>query len=254
MRASTFTRSVLATCATDSVKRNRCLGRTWLPPPERITSRGSVAGTVPQAEAEGFERRSPGTWGVLQTGGVRTIESRITMPGPGDELKATLTEQHEHVKELMEAVKNSHGDGRRHAFDEFRVFLAAHEAAEAECVHSVGKAELDDADVVDERISEEDEAGEAIAGLEDLGTDHEEFLGRFNELSKNVIDHAEAEEHEELPKVLEAASDDEIDGMLETLSRVPTLAPLGTSGAGIPFEELLATARRAFNPSRGGAS
>jgi hypothetical protein len=168
------------------------------------------------------------------------------MSGPGDELKAILTEQHEHIKELMEAVRSSHGDGRRQTFDEFRVFLAAHEAAEAECVHSVGKTELGNADVVDDRVSEEDAAGEAIAELEDLGTGHEEFMERFDELSKNVIDHAEAEEHEELPKLLDAANDDEIDGMLEALSRVPRLAPLGTSGAGIPFEELLATARRAF--------
>jgi hemerythrin superfamily protein len=158
-----------------------------------------------------------------------------------DEVKATLSSQHIEIKGLMDAVRDSHGLQRVAAFEKFKTFLAAHEAAEEQWVHAAGKADLDDTDVVDRRMAEENEAGEAITELERLGTHHDDFPYKFETLTGDVIDHAEAEEHRELPRLLEVADDAEVERMLAALKHVPRLVWHITGPH--PFMELLTSAR-----------
>jgi len=117
-----------------------------------------------------------------------------------EQLTSTLTEQHQHIKTLMETVVAREEASREPAFAELCRFLAAHEAAEEECMHTPAKQDLDgDTTVVDQRVEEEDEAGKAIAELERLGTKSPEFQDKFEKFRQAVIAHAEAESTRSFP-------------------------------------------------------
>jgi len=155
-----------------------------------------------------------------------------------------LTEQHRRIKTLMETVVVCEGVPRQDAFSELCRFLAAHEAAEEEGIHFPAR-ELAEDEVVDQRIEEEDEAGQAIAELERLGTDSPEFPDKFEQFRQAVVAHAEAEEHEELPKLRDALDDTKMIRIRHALSRVPELASQdGQNGAS--FREHLRAARVEF--------
>jgi len=167
-----------------------------------------------------------------------------------DQVTTTLTEQHQKIKTMMATVQDSDGDQRKSAFTQLCSFLAAHEAAEEECIHAVAKQDLSggDTQVVDKRVEEEDEAGKAITELEGLGTDSPEFAAKFEQLSKAVIAHAEAEEHQELPKLAGIATEDQLGRMQEALSRVPQLASRN-SGSNTSFKDQLQAAKSQFAQS-----
>ena len=163
-----------------------------------------------------------------------------------EQLTSMLTDQHNQIKTMMETVVARDGAERATAFAELCRFLAAHEAAEEECIHAPAKEELEgDTTVVDRRIQEEDEAGKAIAELERLGTDSQEFRDSFEKFRRAVIAHAEAEEHEELPKLNGILDEYEVTRMQDALSRVPDLASRN-GDQGMSFMEQLQSARAEF--------
>lgn len=163
-----------------------------------------------------------------------------------EELVSTLTEQHRHIKTLMETVSTSQDTARSDAFAELCYFLAAHEAAEEECIHSAAQELMEgDTTVVDQRIEEEDQAGQAIAELERLGTDSSDFPDKFEMFRRAVIAHAEAEEHEELPKLGGTLDATDVTRMREALSRVPDLASRN-GDTGTTFRDRLQAARADF--------
>lgn len=162
-----------------------------------------------------------------------------------EDVRSTLTEQHQTIKALMQAVEDSHGINRQAAFEKFKTFLAVHEAAEECCLHAVGRVDLDSTQVVDERVVEENRAAEAITRLEGLDADDDGFGTLFDQLGNDVVDHADAEEHDELPAVLSAAPDDEVERVLAALQRVPTIV-LDMAGTAT-FKELLTSATETFS-------
>jgi len=114
------------------------------------------------------------------------------------------------------------GNERATAFAELCRFVAAHEAAEEECIHAPAKEEIDgDTSVVDQRIEQEDKAGRAITELEALDTDSQELKDSFESFRRAVIAHAEAEEHQELPR-LYGVRDRLLMARAELRSGVPT--------------------------------
>lgn len=161
-------------------------------------------------------------------------------------ITSTITEQHRRIKTLMETVVVREGPERQDAFAELCRFLAAHEAAEEECIHIRAKEVLQgDTSVVDQRIEEEDKAGQAIAELERLGPDSPEFADKFEHFRGTVIAHAEAEEHDELPRLSEPFDEAEMVRIQQALSRVPDLASQGAQN-GASFKEHLQAARAEF--------
>jgi hypothetical protein len=162
-----------------------------------------------------------------------------------EDVRSTLSEQHETIKALMQAVKDSHGINRQAGFEKFKTFLAVHEAAEESYLHAAGRVDLGSTQVVDERIVEENRAAEAITRLEGLDADDDDFGTMFDKLSNDVLDHADAEEHDELPAVLSAAQDEQVERVLTALQRVPTIV-LDMAGTAT-FKELLTSATEAFS-------
>ena len=163
-----------------------------------------------------------------------------------EQVASTLTDQHHQIKTMMETVVARTGTERATAFAELCRFLAAHEAAEEECIHAAAKHQLEgDTTVVDLRIEEENDAGHVIAELERLDTESQEFRDNFEKFRRAVIAHAEAEEHEELPRLHGIVDEHELARMQDALHRVPDMASQN-GGLGTSFMERLQAARAEF--------
>jgi len=163
-----------------------------------------------------------------------------------EQVTSTLTDQHHHIKTMMETVVDRDGTDRQAAFAELCHFLAAHEAAEEESIHTSAKERLDgDTTIVERRMEEEHEAGNAIEELERLDAESMEFREKFEEFRRAVVAHAEAEEHEEFPKLRGALDQVDCTRMQEALSLVPDLASRNGE-AGVSFKERLQAARTEF--------
>ncbi|WP_050671193.1 hemerythrin domain-containing protein [Luteipulveratus halotolerans] len=161
---------------------------------------------------------------------------------PLHELKAELNHQHRQITAMMQAVRTSGGPLRVEAFEQFRAFLAAHEAAEQTCMHGVARAESSqDLTVVSDRVAEEVDAADALAHLESLDLESPEFSDGFASLSEAIRAHAEAEEYRELPAYHGVVSDEEVRVMVDRMRRVPHLAE--DSDGSLTFAQNLDRAR-----------
>lgn len=162
---------------------------------------------------------------------------------------ALVEGQHEIIRGMLEEVAASAGEERSSAFDRLRRFVAAHEALEEQLIHPVGQRELGDPEVSGERIAEEKKACDVITRLEGLDVDSREFDHTFARLREEVVAHAEAEEHTELPAVTSAADAAALGQMQQALEFVAGLVaqergPLG--GHRTTFVSMLQSARREF--------
>jgi hypothetical protein len=151
-------------------------------------------------------------------------------------LKDTLEEQHGRIKALLRLVEDSHGEARAQAFVDLRRFLAAHETVEQVVMHPMAREGHETAKVAEQRVSEEGAATSAIEVLEQFDVDSAQFSERFAALAKDVLAHAEAEEHAELPAYLAQASGDDVADVVAALGQVDAVAArVGTGGiAGTP--------------------
>src|SRR5688500_11874673 len=81
-----------------------------------------------------------------------------------------ILDQHARIEELFQLVETSKGKERGAAFDERAQLLEMHEAAEREVGHPLAAQSIDEGvAVTEERLEEEDEAGELLAKLVDAG-------------------------------------------------------------------------------------
>lgn len=120
---------------------------------------------------------------------------------PKGDVVAVLLGQHDRIREMFRTVADADGEDRQQHFDRLRAFLAVHETAEEMILRPV--TARTDAEVADARNREEAESNVVLAELEHLDVTSAEFGDRLRAFQEMVVDHAEAEEREELPRVLE---------------------------------------------------
>lgn len=143
---------------------------------------------------------------------------------PEGDVIRILLEQHAQVRDLFAEIQKAPAAERKKPFDRLRALLAVHETSE----ELVLRPQADDSawkDVATERNQEESEANQVLAALEDLDTASEGFLAKLQEFEKSVDEHAEAEEHEEFPKVLEALDAEKRQKLGSRLQAVQKMAP-----------------------------
>ncbi len=160
------------------------------------------------------------------------------------EVSDLLRSEHHKVEEMMTKVMDTEGAARDAAFGALLLFLASHEAAEETFVHPrISSA------VTQERVNEEEEAGELIARLEAMDSSTKQFDEVFAQLAASVKEHAKAEEHQELPEVTRDASPEELGRMFDALSYPPAHAIQqgGPIDAGTDFASMLARAKAQFS-------
>lgn len=143
---------------------------------------------------------------------------------PEGDIVGILLEQHARIRELFGEVRGAAGDERRERFDELRALVAVHETAE-QIVLRPNTAERVNARIADARIQEEVEATKALAELEHLDVDSPAFAASFAEFENSVTEHAEAEEIEEFPAIVNDYTVDERQRLGRMLKATETIAP-----------------------------
>lgn len=169
---------------------------------------------------------------------------------------AFLTGQHEEIKRLFGVVRQSRGEPRSDAFFDLRRLLAVHETAEEEVVHPRAENTIPEGrDIVAARLAEEHEAKEALAALEKMDADSDEFESGLEELESSVLAHASAEESLEFARLESDLEPDQLERMrraAETAERMaPTRPHAGVESASAnkvlgPFAAMLDRARDAI--------
>lgn len=161
-----------------------------------------------------------------------------------EEVFELLKAQHERIRELLAQVMDTKGVARDSAFGALERFLAAHQAAEETFIHS-----LEDSPVAQERVHEEEKAGQLMARLEAMEPPTAAFETALAKFAASMMVHMEAEEHEELPELTRDASPQELGRMYNALERVPGLAnqQAGRLEAGAGFASMLAYAKAEFS-------
>jgi hemerythrin superfamily protein len=128
---------------------------------------------------------------------------------------------HREIEQMLDNVESSSGAKRQDAFARLAEKLQAHEAAEEKVVHPLAKDE-GNAGTVDELVGEEQTASKALEKLQGLDVDSEAFEQAFQQLKRDVLAHAEQEERDEHPRLLEETPADELErreGMFEREER-----------------------------------
>lgn len=143
---------------------------------------------------------------------------------PEGDVIRVLLDQHARVRELFADVKSAEGDHKQHAFDELRALLAVHETAEEMVLRPV-TAKTAGQQVVDARNEEEAEANEVLKELEKLDVGSADFDEKLASFEKAVDDHAEAEESQEFPAILDQCDEKQRESMGKQLRATESIAP-----------------------------
>jgi hemerythrin superfamily protein len=126
-----------------------------------------------------------------------------------DDVIAAVFRDHAEIKRLFGDVTNATDTNvKRDAFERLVRKLVVHETAEQEVVHPLVRETGNEqaTEIVEQRMEEEQEAETMLAGLDDMDISSADFDARLAELQADVIEHAEAEEEQELP-LLESSVD-----------------------------------------------
>ena len=116
-----------------------------------------------------------------------------------------LRQRHEEIANLFAHTMESSGEEKSAAFDCLRATIAAHEVVEEMFVHPLAREMNGEAErIVIARLAEEAEGAKALAELEDLGVEGEQFDSLLLQFRAAVVSPAEAEERELFP-ILQAS-------------------------------------------------
>lgn len=122
----------------------------------------------------------------------------------GRDIVEVLQTDHGTVRGLFARLDQTPVDQLGELFNEIVEELARHETAEEMVVYPTLRDAAPQGDqVAQTRLSEEQEAEELMAGMEDMDPASEEFLARFRQLRDEVEEHASNEEREVFPRLRE---------------------------------------------------
>lgn len=167
-----------------------------------------------------------------------------------------LVEDHNEVRSLLARLDAAAGPQRGELFQQLVGELVRHEIAEAEILRPVSKRDAGEA-IAGERIKEESQAEELLKEMEKLDATSSEFTKKVAKLRTEVERHANAEETEEFPKVLQAESPDRLEQMGRAYQAAKATAPThphpstpNTPGANLLVGPFAAVADRARDAVR----
>jgi len=181
-----------------------------------------------------FDDAAPGSGPDSHTGTDPETPPSVTAA----DVVAVVTAQHAHIAQLLRDVGLASRDARREPLDRLLAYVAGHEAVEEELLHPKA-AFASSEDVGMARMREESSLGEQIKRLEQLGTDSEVFQTQFGLIEEAIARHAQAEEQEELPGLVERLSEADAALIVRAFNRHETRA---ASRSG-PFGDMLEHAR-----------
>ena len=167
---------------------------------------------------------------------------------PESDVVRVLLEQHARIRDLFREVAATQGEYKEQVFDELRALLAVHETAEEMVLRPVSAKVAGDS-VAKARNEEEAETNEALEKLETVDISAPDFAATFAAFEKSVIAHAEKEESEEFPVILDECDEKKRAFMGKQILAAESLAPthphpstVGSTGAQLtvgPFASLV---------------
>ena len=143
---------------------------------------------------------------------------------PEGDVIRILLEQHARVHELFAEISSAEGEHKKHVFEELRALLAVHETAEEMVLRPVSKSVAGES-VADARNAEESEANEVLKDLESMDVDSADFDAKLQTFQKAVAQHAEKEETEEFPSILQQCDEDKRATMGKQVKAAEAIAP-----------------------------
>jgi hypothetical protein len=164
------------------------------------------------------------------------VTEQTTQPAEPHEADAIdlLMGQHARIEDLFRAVLTQTGGAKRAAFDDLVRLLSMHETAEEEVIHPLARRRLN-ADtgeaVIGQRLAEEREAKQLLAGLVDLaeredgGGLDESFDRELLRLRMMVLTHARKEERCEFGRLRHSVSADRLRTLAGAVRAAEALAP-----------------------------
>lgn len=144
---------------------------------------------------------------------------------PDGDVIRILLEQHTRIQELFGQVHNASGDGKRQAFDDLRRLLAVHEAAEEMIVRPITRAAAGGNRIASARNHEEHMATHMLAEIEKMDVGSQDFSAAFGKFETSVVEHAQHEENQEFPLILNNRTEQQRAWMGRALRVAESLAP-----------------------------
>lgn len=157
--------------------------------------------------------------------GNSTEDLKAAAQYPEGDIVRLLLEQHARIRTLFADIRGAGGrEEVADLFAELRMLLVVHETAEQIVVRPVTK-ELAGEDVTKALIAEEAEATRTLAALEKLDPMTPEFDAELGTLESAVTHHAEEEEHQEFPALVNGCTTDKRQHMGTAFQAAAAIAP-----------------------------
>ena len=122
---------------------------------------------------------------------------------------ADLKADHDRHRDLLKRIDAATGDERAELFEDFRVEVSAHAAAEEEALYATMLANPDLRDEARHSVSEHKEIDDYLGEIAKLDAGSNEWNERFAEMRHRYEHHIDEEEEEMFPAAAEELSDAE---------------------------------------------
>jgi hypothetical protein len=120
-----------------------------------------------------------------------------------------LKADHDRHREMLAKLGEAEGEQRKPLFEELRLELQAHAAAEEESLYATMLANPELRDDARHSVSEHKEVDDYLGELMDLDVASAEWTETFEKMRHRYLHHIEEEEEEMFPEASEALSDAE---------------------------------------------
>lgn len=122
-----------------------------------------------------------------------------------------LKQDHDAHRQLLSKLTDAKGepDRREKLFEQFKVEVTAHAAAEEESLYATMLARPDLREEAQHSVSEHKEIDDYLEELDDLKTDGDAWNRKFEEMKKRYLHHIDEEEEEMFPAAAKELTADE---------------------------------------------
>jgi hypothetical protein len=155
----------------------------------------------------------------------KTADTAMPTGSDVDVVDLLLT-QHARVEEQFLLVQAATGRAKQDAFDDLVRLLSIHETAEEELIHPLSRTLVPGGGKeIDERLAEERQANETLAGMVKGGVDAEGFDTALLLLRNAVLTHARYEERYEFPHLRAKVPPAQLRALATAVRAAEALAP-----------------------------
>lgn len=124
---------------------------------------------------------------------------------------ADLKKDHDEHRKMLKAIDKADADDRADLFEDFRIEVTAHAAAEEESLYATMLAKPDLRDEARHSVSEHKEIDDFFEEMDELDAASEEWKAKFDEMRHRYEHHIDEEEEEMFPAAAADLSEAEQD-------------------------------------------